>query len=151
MKRPRKSKHDPTHLVISYSYDVALQKASIKHPEHTTYKRYISIKKHHNRPRPEENAKPAQLIDELILDHTYKAQLNAIKLNLKDLTDLDFYTDGSLSSAGTPDCVMGIGWLCPSADNINRDCFSAAIPYNPSSTKAETMAILTALLLPPPH
>ena len=44
---------------------------------------------------------------------------------------------------------MGIGWLCSSVNDITHACFFFSIQHNPSFTKAETLAILTALLVAP--
>ena len=121
-KKPKKSKLNSANLVSPISYDTAFQKVSneqITQPSHE----HLSSVKYLRQPQPDITQQPpstpTSLIAELILDETYKLQLNAIKHNLKDLTDLEFYSDGSLSSNGTSDCVMGIGWLCPSANDIS--------------------------------
>ena len=67
---------------------------------------------------------------------------------IKQISSLDFYTDGLLdASVNTPDGtpIMGSGWIIPSL-NITFGCASTMWP---SSTKAELIAIWTALLAVP--
>ena len=61
---------------------------------------------------------------------------------------LEFYTDGSLSNLSSKNMSMGIGWIQTnnSAPNVE---FFARITEWPSSTRAEIMAILSALITCP--
>ena len=68
--------------------------------------------------------------------------------NLTNFNTIDFYTDGSLSNDDTSHMTMGIGWTTAFSDTSNYT-FHAALSNNPSSTKAETIAILTALIMCP--
>ncbi len=68
--------------------------------------------------------------------------------NLTNFNIIDFYTDGSLSNGSTIYMTMGIGWTTAFSD-IPNYTFHAALSNNSFSTKAETIAILTALLTCP--
>ena len=61
---------------------------------------------------------------------------------------MTFYTDGSLQNIGTKDVRMGVGWI---QTNSNYPCekFCAQITNWPSSTRAETLALFTALTVSP--
>src|SRR6266496_6217739 len=60
--------------------------------------------------------------------------------------DLHFYTDGSLMNLGTPDIKLGIGWVQVSDNGLILSDYSANVQSQwPSSTKAETMAIISIL------
>ncbi|GES84981.1 ribonuclease H-like domain-containing protein [Rhizophagus clarus] len=62
---------------------------------------------------------------------------------------LIFYTDGSLSMDGTNKSIMGAAWVEVSSSGI--DTFQCSTAHLPSSTKAEVLAILTAIIASPTH
>jgi len=58
--------------------------------------------------------------------------------------------DGSIIDLTLPSCKMGLGWV--QTHNASPPIeFQAAAIINPSSSKAESLAILTALLTSPTH
>src|SRR6266498_5919216 len=63
---------------------------------------------------------------------------------------VNFYTNGSLSHGGSTRMTMGIGWTI-AFDNMDNLTFHVTISGNPSLTKAEIIAILTALITCPTH
>jgi ribonuclease HI len=64
------------------------------------------------------------------------------------LSEITFYTDGSVRDFGTQDCSMGIGWVQIHQNNILHE-FQAQIKYWPCSFKAELFAILSAISTAP--
>ncbi len=88
------------------------------------------------------------MISKFILQGSYQSELVALAHNLTNFTTIDFYTDGSLSNGDTSHMTMGISWITTFSDTSNYT-FHAALSNNPSSTKAETIAILTALITCP--
>ena len=68
-----------------------------------------------------------------------------IKITIQDLTYITIYTDGSLKNN-----IMGIGWIIKTE---NQDItFQARTNQSfPSSTRAELLAILSALITIPPN
>ncbi len=91
-----------------------------------------------------------QLISKFIVQGSYQSKLATLASQLTDHNTINFYTDGSLSHGGTIRMTMGIGWTT-TFKNVNNVTFHAAISGNPSSTKAEIIAILTALITCPAH
>jgi exonuclease III/ribonuclease HI len=89
-----------------------------------------------------------------ILKHVSTAnirlQLWEIKTSLTDATNIQFYTDGSLSDAGTTNMKMGIAWVVAEPSELYNE-FSASCSLYPSSTRAEIFAILSALCVVPPN
>jgi ribonuclease HI len=65
--------------------------------------------------------------------------------SFSNLDQFTFYTDGSLTGLQTSSCRMGFGWIEPHY-NVT---FKGSCILNPSSTKSESYAILTALLTLP--
>ena len=65
-----------------------------------------------------------------------------------DKAFLSFYTNGSLLSANTEHMTMGIGWIQSSTSSPNFE-FKAKILDWPSSTRAETILILSAIIIYP--
>jgi ribonuclease HI len=59
-----------------------------------------------------------------------------------------FYTDGSVKNLGTSECKSGYGWI-QTHPNTPRETFKGSTLFFPSSTKSETMAIMTALITIP--
>ncbi|PKY17728.1 hypothetical protein RhiirB3_430406 [Rhizophagus irregularis] len=91
------------------------------------------------------------LISSLILQDSIISELKNLALMLNDFTTLQFYTDGSYQNNNTGnEPPMGYGWIL--ANHLNDNIFySGSLKFFPSSTKAETMAILTALIICPPN
>ena len=75
------------------------------------------------------------------IQETYK--LHHITENLINTTTVDIYTDGSLSKwKGKP--KMGFGWIIETEDKTQHQ-FQGQITQHASSSRAEIMAILTAI------
>ena len=89
------------------------------------------------------------LIDELINEQIYRDLLKEIASKYSNNNELEFYTDGSLYNIRMDNIKMGIGWIQTNID-ASPASFIASIENFPSLTKAETMALLTALLVTPP-
>jgi ribonuclease HI len=70
--------------------------------------------------------------------------LEDIKVEFTDHHRLTFYTDGSLANLNTEEVTMGIGWTQVEPNTPHRD-FSARVKDWPSSSRAELLAIMTAL------
>ncbi|CAB5181195.1 unnamed protein product [Rhizophagus irregularis] len=89
------------------------------------------------------------LIMKLFDDLKISEDLQDIATTLAPFTDLEFFTDGSYDStnsqAGFP---MGYGWTTSNLFNSNIT-YNGSLQFFPSSTKAETMAILTVLVVCP--
>ncbi|CAB4436858.1 unnamed protein product [Rhizophagus irregularis] len=85
------------------------------------------------------------LITKLFDDVKIIEDLIEISTTLSTFTDLEFFTDGSYepthSQEGFP---MGYGWTTSNLANVNIT-YNGSLKFFPSSTKAETMALLTAL------
>ncbi len=88
------------------------------------------------------------MISKFILQGSYQSELVALTRNLTNFSTINFYTDGSLSNGGTSHMTMGISWTTAFSD-ISNYTFHAALSNNPSSTKAKTIAILTAFITCP--
>ncbi|PKY63027.1 ribonuclease H-like protein, partial [Rhizophagus irregularis] len=90
-----------------------------------------------------------ELIKTLFDDVAIVEDLQGIAVTLAPFSDLEFFTDGSYDSthalAGFP---MGYGWTTSNLFNCNIT-YNGSLKFFPSSTKAETMAILTALVVCP--
>ena len=92
----------------------------------------------------------AKVKHQLFTDNSSSRILNQIKHSFHNSAALTFYTDGSLHNLGSSDAIMGIGWI--QSDPVSSGCsFSAWVTQWPSSTRAETMAILTAIYTCPPE
>jgi hypothetical protein len=65
-----------------------------------------------------------------------------------NLSELNFYTDGSVVELGTPQCSMGIGWVQVTENTVLHK-FHAQTKLWPCSFKAELVAILSALITAP--
>ncbi|PKK71100.1 ribonuclease H-like protein [Rhizophagus irregularis] len=87
----------------------------------------------------------SRLINSLFCNQENKTELSNIAYGLSEFSSLNFYTDGSFddntTEGGFP---MGYGWTTSNLPNVNFT-YNGSIQYFPSSTKAETMAILTCL------
>jgi len=64
------------------------------------------------------------------------------------LTELTFYTDGSVIDLGNSQCSMGIGWIQLYNQNILHT-FQSQIKFWPCSFKAELVAVLSAISTAP--
>ncbi|CAB4424282.1 unnamed protein product [Rhizophagus irregularis] len=90
-----------------------------------------------------------RLINSLFQAQNIKDELGNIAFGLSTFPQLDFYTDGSFNDDTSEESFpMGYGWTTSNLDNVNFT-YNGSIQYFPSSTKAETMAILTCLAVCP--
>ena len=80
------------------------------------------------------------------LIESYRTNLEKDKRDME--TIYEFYTDGSLKNRGSIDSVMGSAWIQVCGPNPNTTFQVGSISW-PSSSKAEAIAILTALLTVP--
>ena len=80
------------------------------------------------------------LSDPMVID-----TFNQFKSQFSSATTLDFYTDGSVIDLTLPTCRMGLRWIQTNETNPVVE-FQAAVTSNPSSSKAKSLAILTALI-----
>jgi ribonuclease HI len=81
----------------------------------------------------------------LLEDSASIEELNTIAYKFLTTKQFTFYTDGSLINLQTPECKMGFGWI----ELTTNTTFKGATIFNPSSTKSETIAILTAIISVP--
>ncbi|RIA86751.1 hypothetical protein C1645_828826 [Glomus cerebriforme] len=65
-------------------------------------------------------------------------------------TTFNFFTDGSVQSLTKQNCKIGFGWIETLAHNTTS-YFAGYTTHLLSATKAETMAVLTALITVPPN
>jgi hypothetical protein len=72
-------------------------------------------------------------------------ELNNIATQFLTTKHFTFYTDDSLTHLQSPQCRMGFGWI----ETSTATTFKGATIFNPSSTKSETIAILTTLIAIP--
>ncbi|RHZ70433.1 hypothetical protein Glove_271g116 [Diversispora epigaea] len=75
-------------------------------------------------------------------------ELIYIKEKLKNKKQVKVYTDGSLETTLTEN-IMGFGWVIPEVKDYERLTFRGNIKNFLSSTRAELMAIFTALIVMP--
>jgi ribonuclease HI len=61
------------------------------------------------------------------------------------LSQLTFYTDGSVIDINTNQCTMGIGWVQIDNNNQILHSFSARVQLWPSSYKTELLSIISAI------
>ncbi len=87
-----------------------------------------------------------QLIDQLIDSPVVSHNLKEIASSLKYDHAIQFYTDGSLQKDTLQPDSMGISFVVVNHEDIE---FSASAMLWPSSTKAEMLACLTALMVVP--
>ncbi|PKK58109.1 hypothetical protein RhiirC2_796850 [Rhizophagus irregularis] len=91
------------------------------------------------------------LIKKLFDDVKIVKDLQGISLTLSPFLSLEFFTDGSFEPTNSQvGHSMGYGWTTSNLSNINIT-YNGSVKFFPSSTKAETMAILTALVVCPVH
>ena len=78
---------------------------------------------------------------------THIRNLNTLKIQLESLKNLSFYTDGSLKDRYNNSPIMGFAWVLDDPLFPTPIHFKGAASSFTSSTKAESLAILTALLV----
>ncbi|PKY31494.1 hypothetical protein RhiirB3_449119 [Rhizophagus irregularis] len=89
-------------------------------------------------------------INQLLEDDMIVKELQDIARTLNPFNVLVFYTDGSYNVEFlSNEYPMGYGWTTSNIENANIT-YSGSVKYFPSSTKAEIMAIHTALITCPP-
>jgi len=88
------------------------------------------------------------LIDQLIDTPELVSELKTLASKLRQYNVLQFYTDGSLQRDSECIDTMGAGWVIANQEDL---CFSASAILWPSSTKAEMLACLTALIVASPQ
>ncbi|PKC58526.1 hypothetical protein RhiirA1_400576 [Rhizophagus irregularis] len=98
-----------------------------------------------------DNASPAnktyQLITSLIKESVIQADLWSLAQNVQNHNYFEIFTDGSFNrSPSTNEFHMGFGWHIPNIPDFNA-FYRGALKHLPSSTKAEIMAILTAIII----
>jgi hypothetical protein len=86
----------------------------------------------------------------LITDNSVKNQLLTISDQLSKSNPLEIWTDGSLKTDSSSSTQLGFGWVITS-NNSPKITFSGSSKYFPSSTKAECLAFLTALIVSAPN
>ncbi|RIA81426.1 hypothetical protein C1645_837043 [Glomus cerebriforme] len=75
-------------------------------------------------------------------------KLISLSSRIYDRTQFTFYTDGSVFNLGTPQSLSGSRWV-ETTDPNNLLTFNSRLTQHISSTHAEVMAILTALIICP--
>lgn len=91
----------------------------------------------------------SQINDSLLCADTIKkSQLINIANSFHRRSNYIFYTDGSVLNLGTQQCSSGFGWL-GTMKYSNKSEFKGSTVFLPSSTKAEAMALLTAIITLP--
>jgi ribonuclease HI len=90
------------------------------------------------------------LINKWIRSEEYNAQLSTALIDNTGANLLEFYTDGSLINQGTDQIRMGAAWIQSKGPKIDSS-FKCGLENWPSSSHAEVVAILTALLVTPEY
>jgi ribonuclease HI len=86
----------------------------------------------------------------LLTDASVTNTLLSLSKLLSDLTNLEFWTDGSFKQHTPFISEMGFGWILNLT--IRQDIeFCGSIKHFVSSTKAECFALLTCLIISPPN
>ena len=86
------------------------------------------------------------LIDHFIDSPVLSQKLKTLAASLRQYPELQFYTDGSLIRDLTYIDSMGVAWTCVNNESLT---FSTSAILWPSSTKAEMLVCLTALIVAP--
>ena len=84
----------------------------------------------------------------LTTENSVYKKLETIRKKLENRIEIKVYTDGSMKNILEED-HMGLGWVIPDQENVNHMTFRSNLEQFPSSTRAELMAILTALTVMP--
>ena len=95
----------------------------------------------------QQNLTQNQISNKLITDTQTQIELNEIAKSIATWKNIKIYTDGSLEKFRHGQTAMGIGIVFLQHDQ--EITFSAQTSQHPSSTRAEIMAILIALILTP--
>ncbi|PKK71531.1 hypothetical protein RhiirC2_778277 [Rhizophagus irregularis] len=100
--------------------------------------------------QPNLNSLPnTSLIMKLFDDVRIVEDLQGISLTLSPFSHLEFFSDGFFEPTNSQvGHSMGYGWTTSNLTNVNIT-YNGSVKFFPSSTKAETMAILTALVVCP--
>src|SRR2546430_1895733 len=78
-----------------------------------------------------------------------QTRIKSLTLTFASYNELIFYSDGSMSHAGSTNLKMGYGWIGFDSDMNQIDSFYAGTNLWPSSTRAEISALLSILLVIP--
>src|SRR5438034_4000691 len=78
-----------------------------------------------------------------------QTRIKSLTLTFASYNELIFYSDGSMSHAGSTALQMGYGWIGFDSDMNQIDSFYACTKLWPSSTRAEISALLSILLVIP--
>ncbi|GBB88714.1 hypothetical protein RclHR1_01530002 [Rhizophagus clarus] len=94
-----------------------------------------------------------KFLDLFFLDSNSSITLNQIAHLISNQTNITFYTDGSCFTDHSTTPSMGLRWIITNLPDLNLDelCFSCKANKFPSSTKAEALALASALAVCPPH
>ncbi|CAH1770984.1 2457_t:CDS:1, partial [Entrophospora sp. SA101] len=87
-------------------------------------------------------------INQYIIDKEIRDKLTELEIQFFYEMDFTFYTDGSMKINDDTSVNMGIGWIRRLNNEITHS-FNAGMGNWPSSNKAETISILTTLLVVP--
>jgi ribonuclease HI len=96
------------------------------------------------------NSTNSQLIQSIFTSFPLQNILSSHTINNQSAQSLIFYTDGSISKFGQQDIKLSCAWIQIKDGNIQQS-FSCSLTSFPSSTRAELMAIMTALITCPQH
>ena len=131
----------------SSTYQLKIDKTDIIYLiQHTNNTQLIPIDNHiiSNTPALTNN----QLIQSILTTSPLQNILSSYAIKNQSSKFLTFYTDGSLSQFGQQNIKLSCAWIQIKNTNIEHS-FSCSLKSFPSSTKAELMAIMTALLTCP--
>ncbi|GES99708.1 RNA-directed DNA polymerase from mobile element jockey-like [Rhizophagus clarus] len=97
------------------------------------------------------NTHSCKFLDLFFLDNNTIINLNRIAYHISNSTNISFYTDGSCITDHSTKSIMGIGWVVNNLPSIPLSSlqFSCKAYKFPSSTKAEALALVSALAVCP--
>src|SRR5256885_721776 len=78
-----------------------------------------------------------------------QTRIKSLTLTFTSYNELIFYSDGSMSHAGSTNLQMGYGWIGFDSNMNQIDSFYASTNLWPSSTRAEISALLSILMVIP--
>src|SRR5204862_3435257 len=78
-----------------------------------------------------------------------QTRIKSLTLAFASYNELIFYSDGSMSYAGSTNLKMGYGWIGFDSDMNQIDSFYTSTNLWPSSTRAEISALLSILMVIP--
>ncbi|EXX59851.1 hypothetical protein RirG_185290 [Rhizophagus irregularis DAOM 197198w] len=128
---------------IAYEHFIKIDKS----PLNTSSQRPLDVTLTPNTSSPSNNID--NHIDHALICHPdLKIELKSCAKKLESEILLTFYTDGSVQYIGTTHSISGYGWtqVQPFTPRIN---FKGSTVFFPSSSKSESMGILTALIISP--